>query len=249
MILLADTDELREQVFRLRYEVYSRELGWEDPANFPDGLERDSFDSRSLHCLIHHRPTGALAGTVRLVLPDPQEPYAPFPFELTCRGRLHGEFSDPRAIDRRRACEISRLAVVSTFRRRPGERDREAPLLESANGRETERRAMPYLSLGLYLAGASMALLSGLETAFAIMEPRLLRRLAQYGVVFERIGEELEHRGARVPCRATREMLFSNMSPEVASLLGTIREDLAKSRYWQQDPARTADTVDTALNR
>jgi len=30
-ITMADTDELRKEVFRLRYDVYCRELGWEDP--------------------------------------------------------------------------------------------------------------------------------------------------------------------------------------------------------------------------
>ena len=43
-ITMADTDELRKEVFRLRYDVYCKELGWEDPANFPDALERDIYD-------------------------------------------------------------------------------------------------------------------------------------------------------------------------------------------------------------
>ncbi|MGH8603862.1 MAG: hypothetical protein ACREXR_14150, partial [Gammaproteobacteria bacterium] len=61
-ILRADTPDLLEQAFRLRYQVYCQEglLPGFDPLDYPDGLERDVYDyeHRSLHCLLRHRPTG-----------------------------------------------------------------------------------------------------------------------------------------------------------------------------------------------
>ncbi|MGH8567684.1 MAG: GNAT family N-acyltransferase, partial [Gammaproteobacteria bacterium] len=85
-ILRADTPDLLEEAFRLRYEVYCGEgcLPGFDPLDYPDGLERDIYDyeHRSVHCLLRHRSTGSNAGTVRLVLADPVQPDAPFPIEV-----------------------------------------------------------------------------------------------------------------------------------------------------------------------
>ena len=85
-ILRADTTDLLEQAFRLRYQVYCQEglLPGYNPLDYPDGLERDIYDyeHRSAHCLLRHRPTGTNAGTVRLVLhADRVRPDAPFPIE------------------------------------------------------------------------------------------------------------------------------------------------------------------------
>ena len=48
-ITMADTDALRKEVFRLRYDVYCRDLGWEDPGKFADRLERDVYDLSLIH--------------------------------------------------------------------------------------------------------------------------------------------------------------------------------------------------------
>lgn len=227
LVLLADTDELREQVYRLRYEVYCRELGWEDPSRFPEGMEKDAFDPQSKHCLLYHRPSKRLAGTVRLILADPQQPDFRFPFEIVSNGRL-AEENQLSPASRLGSGEISRLAVISAFRRRTGEQNVAIPLLTPPpDFSGNERRVVPHLALGLYLAGASVALMSGLSSAFVMMESSLARRLSQYGIVFEKIGDEVDHHGMRGPYRVTDDMLFANLSPQVANLLEVIREDLA----------------------
>ena len=228
-VVLADTEELREQVFRLRYAVYCAELHYEDPANFPDGLERDAFDSLAFHCLLRHRPTDLLAGTVRLITAGPLAPEAPFPFEIACRGHLDEKLISMEMPDRRRTGEISRLAVISAFRRRTGEQHLPAPLLEEADFSGEERRVFPHLALGLYLAAASMGLLAGLDSVFVMMEERLARRLKHYGIVFEQVGDVIDYHGRRGPYHITREMLYANIAPPIESLLGVITEDLMRS--------------------
>jgi hypothetical protein len=47
-----------DETRRLRYRVYCKEEGFEDPARFPDGMEKDEHDTRAIHCLVLHRPTG-----------------------------------------------------------------------------------------------------------------------------------------------------------------------------------------------
>ena len=57
-IVLADTPALRDTVFRLRYQIYCMETGFERPEDFPDGLEKDAFDGRAVHSLLQHKASG-----------------------------------------------------------------------------------------------------------------------------------------------------------------------------------------------
>lgn len=226
-VVRADTERLRDEVHRIRFEVYCRELGFEDAGTFPDGRERDRFDGRSLHCLLLHRPSGRYAGCVRLILADWANPGAPFPLELACASRLHGAGLRPSAA-RKRFGEISRLAVLSDFRRRRGESEvPEGVVPEPTDVGEGERRVFPHIALGLYLASACLGLEAGLDTVFAMMEPRLARRLRHYGIVFEPVGEVIDYHGRRGPFRITRDDLYGNLLPELQALMATIRHDLA----------------------
>src|SRR3546814_7250579 len=65
---------LRDEVFRLRYQVYCVENPFEDPAEHPDGLEHDVYDERATHCLLFHKRTESWAGTARLILPNAEDP-------------------------------------------------------------------------------------------------------------------------------------------------------------------------------
>lgn len=245
-VVFADTDALREQVFRLRYAVYCAELGWENPDNFPDGLERDAYDPFALHCLLRHRPSDRLAGTVRLITVDPGAADAPLAFEVACRGHLDTRLIDAAAPDRRSTGEISRLAVISDFRRRAGERQLPAPLPDGRDFSGEERRIFPHLALGLYLAAASMGLLEGLHSVFVMMEERLARRLKHYGIVFEQVGDVIDYHGRRGPYYITRNMLFSHIEPAIQSLLDVITQDLTRSARWETSPNAESSRAITA---
>jgi len=111
-----------EMVYRIRHDVYCRELGWE--AVRKDGLEKDDYDRHSVHCLLRKRETGELVGCSRLVLARPEDPSFPLPFELSCRDAIHRELFDPARLPRQDVGEVSRLAVMSEFRHRQGEADK-----------------------------------------------------------------------------------------------------------------------------
>ena len=53
---------LREEVYRLRYEVYVREFAYEAEEHFAEFMERDDYDDHSVHCLLRHRATGGSSG-------------------------------------------------------------------------------------------------------------------------------------------------------------------------------------------
>jgi N-acyl-L-homoserine lactone synthetase len=64
---LARTAEQLEEVFRLRYRV-SVEKGWREPADLPDGLERDEYDDENA-AQIAGWDGPRLAATARVVYP------------------------------------------------------------------------------------------------------------------------------------------------------------------------------------
>jgi N-acyl amino acid synthase of PEP-CTERM/exosortase system len=109
----------REDVFRIRHEVYCRDLGWE-PLR-ADGMETDAFDAQSVHCLLRHRGSGMLVGCTRLILADATQPQALLPFEESCAEVIDRRIADPAALPREQVAEVSRLAVMRDFRQRKGE--------------------------------------------------------------------------------------------------------------------------------
>jgi N-acyl amino acid synthase of PEP-CTERM/exosortase system len=66
---------------RLRHRVYCEERGFE-PGR--DGLEQDEFDAASRHALVRSRVTGAVLGTVRVVLSNPESGLSGFPMQRAC---------------------------------------------------------------------------------------------------------------------------------------------------------------------
>jgi len=205
-------------------------MRFEHEEDNPGGLEIDEFDARSRHCLILHRKTEQFAGCVRLVLADPQDPDAPFPFEKFCGHSIRRNVIDPRSLPRHKIGEISRLAVISAFRKRSGETNKSYGIAaHKATPDEADRRHFPSIPLGLYLAITAVGLLEDLEGVFAMMEPRLARHLRHVGIEFSQAGPVVEYHGPRAPYYISRESLFATLKPEIHALLQAIQADLAPS--------------------
>lgn len=227
-VVAANTPELLDTVYRIRYAVYCQELAYENKDDFPDGREKDAYDDHSLHCLLLHRPSGQYIGCIRLVLAPQENNRAPFPFELACRDQLYDGIMESELGHREQFGEISRLAVVSRFRRRKGEYETPAAIGEEELERSREeRRITPYVALCLSLGAAAMGLSYGLSGVFALMEPRLERHLRNQGIGFRKIGKPVEYRGLRIPFFITREDLYASLPPSGLALLEIIQEDLA----------------------
>jgi N-acyl amino acid synthase of PEP-CTERM/exosortase system len=186
-------DATRRAVYRIRHAVYCEELGYEPVRD--DGLESDEHDGHSLHCLLQAKSGGEYIGCVRLVLAAGGET---LPFEILCRDSLDRSLVDPQRLDRSRIAEVSRLAVISRYRRRRGERRLPVGIDESDFG-TPDRPRFPYIAVGLYLGMLALARRHGLETIFMLTEPRLARQLARLGVRPRQVGAPIEHRGTRYP--------------------------------------------------
>ena len=198
----------RQETYRIRYRVYCEEFGYEPAARFPNHMETDPFDDSSFNCLIIHVATGMAAGCVRICPASVSGVDQPLPYERSCAESL-----DPGAMVRvtplrDRICEASRFAVDAAFRRRSGEALTRFGEIAALDLSDHERRTFPLVSVALMLAGTAMAEQLGRPHMFAVMEPFLPRLLKRSGMVFRRMGQDLDYHGIRaVYITDTREFV------------------------------------------
>ena len=226
-IQFANTKELRQEAFKIRYGVYSTELGWE-PKNSSE-MEVDECDDYAYHCLLRHRRTGVFAGCIRLIIPPVDMPNKALPFEEHCLDSAWPDIVDTTKLPRGGFGEISRLAVLSSFRRR--EQEKNIPyVLNNVNPEtiysEEERRNFPNIAMGLYLAGLSLANLCNHVGIMVMMEPRLNRRLKRFGLPFEQIGEETDYHGQRAMFYLARKNFYKELNDQLGELYQIIDRDL-----------------------
>jgi N-acyl amino acid synthase of PEP-CTERM/exosortase system len=229
-IVPADTDALRDIVYRIRFQVYCNEMHFEEEADYPDGREIDEFDAHSAHALLRHRPSGDYAGCVRLVMNHSQGQQPQLPIERHCSHSLDRSVIDPTQLDRRIFGEISRLAIISRFRRRPGEAKTPHGVADDAASIEpSERRVFPHIALGLYLAAAAMTIQKGLTTIMVMIEPRLARHMRYFGINFVQAGDVVDYHGKRGPFYITTKSLHRDIKPEIDELLTIVGRQLVNA--------------------
>jgi len=205
-VLPADSSELLDDVFKLRYQVYCVENSFENAADFPDQRERDRYDDeRAVYSVVRHHRSGLVAATVRLILPNPTDPRAPFPIEESCRKCFAASGIDPERLPRNAMAEISRFAVSKDFKRRLGESGTVAgvspkTLLSTEDPGRQGARMIPHLILGLFTAIVRMSAAHKIAIWYAVMEPSLLRLLERFGIHFVPIGGMVNYHGMRQPC-------------------------------------------------
>jgi N-acyl-L-homoserine lactone synthetase len=112
-ILKANTPDLLDQVYRLRYQVFCVENAIFDPAEHLDERERDEYDERSAHVLLVHRDSGAAIGTARLILPRRGAKSGPLRIQ---RVLAPGDRKILERLPLRQTAEISRFAVGRELR-------------------------------------------------------------------------------------------------------------------------------------
>lgn len=221
---IAFSDEIKNECYKIRHNVYCEELKFEELK--PEKLETDGFDSHSTHCLIKHIPTGAYAGTIRVIRTSNE--FQLLPIEKYCISSISDNNVHPGDFPRTEICELSRLAIPLQFRKRQVDQFK-----ESATGAinehvysERELRCFPFIAVGLYLSAASVAMHYDIKHCFVMMEPRLARSLRFVGIPFEKIGPVVEYHGKRAPYYISRTQLMNSLSPGFKNMLNTIKIDI-----------------------
>ncbi len=206
-IVMADTPELLEKVFRIRYQLLCVDMGVPgyEPALYPDEQEIDEYDHHSAHVLIRYRPSGQFIGTTRLILFDPENPEKPFPVEL--HTNIDPNLFDINKLSRQHTGEISRFIIIKDFERRKAERrnyhtrqsNKNIVEIDRRSSAKTDRRSIKNLTLVL---GAGVMRISekyNIHNWFSIMDPVMNRLLGYYGMDLRPIGPITEHHGLRRP--------------------------------------------------
>jgi N-acyl amino acid synthase of PEP-CTERM/exosortase system len=187
----------REEVHHLRYQIYCVEYPFENPTQFPDGLEHDEFDIHSVHCLIYNHHTEQAIGTVRLILPLYNRPTLCFPIQGMCG---HPLLRNPDIL--KGAAEVSRFAISKSARS-----PRHAGIPQNFSSS---------LLITMLLKGVvQMSRENGISDLFAVMEPTLLRLLAgRFAFHFNPIGPLVDYHGMRQPCHANLGRLLERTKRE-----------------------------------
>lgn len=210
-----------EQVHRIRHEVYCRDLGWEPVRE--DGLEIDAYDRHSVHCLLRRRDNREPVGCTRLVLTCPDRPEAPLPFEVSCKDVIDRSIVDPVRLPRETIGEVSRLAVMNTFRKRKGESGTAVAVSEQDfEARDTGMPRFPFIPVSLYLGAAAIARHMGVEHVFVLTEPRLADHFNRIGFDIHAIGGTIEHRGTRMPSVLSSSKVVAGLRPLIRPLYEVI---------------------------
>ncbi len=222
--LVAQDEALKQEVFKIRHNVYCEELKFE--AENEDKMEMDEFDPFSMHCLIKHVSSTHYAGTVRIVRPT--QPNEQLPIEKYCLDSITNDVLNPAKYDRKDICEVSRLAVPKEFRRRQMDNFDGAAVgvINQSTYSETELRCFPFIAVGLYFAAAALALEQGIKHAYVMMEPRLARSMSFIGIKFTQIGPVVDYHGRRAPYYINQALLFENLNPSFRAMLKDINDSI-----------------------
>lgn len=98
-------DSLYRDYLAVRYQVYCLERGFEDPQQFPEGIETDVYDNHAVHLAAVEETTGKVVGCARIILHSPLG----FPLEKHFSLESPLDYVEPQYVG-----EISRLAVTKS---------------------------------------------------------------------------------------------------------------------------------------
>lgn len=221
---VANSEDVKQQVYQLRHQVYCEELQYE-PINTAQ-LECDEFDARSIHCVIQHLGSNRLAGTLRLISVRHQNDL--LPLEKFCAQAITHPQLRPINFLRHQVCEISRLAVPALFRKRQS--DQFAGSATGAINELTfsthELRFFPYIAVSLYLSAIAICRKTRCFHVFVMMEPRLARSLDFVGIHFTQLGPVVDYHGKRAAYYVDARELRKNLSPGYKKFLQMIEAEL-----------------------
>jgi N-acyl amino acid synthase of PEP-CTERM/exosortase system len=229
-IVPALSNALKDEVYRLRHQVYCEDLQFE-PVR-ADCRETDEYDPYSLHFLLRSVQTEEFIGCARIVRPRPENLSYPLPFEVMCADTLDRAIVDPAILPRQSIAEVSRLAVISRYRRRKGEANKALAISDEDFGIAQLPR-FPYIPIGLFLSTFELARLNKIDTLFILTEKRLANHFSKLGFSLQNIGSPIEHHGERIPSMMSVSGTINNMRTNLLPLYHAIAADIEKSTKEQ----------------
>lgn len=238
----ANSDDLKNEAYKLRYQVFCIENEILNSEDYPDDMEFDDFDQQSVHYLIRHRKSGAYAATTRLILPDVNNPEKLFPSELHCE--IDNE-AVKRSINRRHLGEISRFCVSKAFKKRKNE---EHTLVAIGSDRQddftlNERRTSPHIAIALMACVIKASHENDIHYAYATMEPSFFRFVSALGINAIKFGPPVHYLGYRWPALIKGRDLFKCRKEENRDIWNLLTNN---GSFWQVRPRNASQPLSGA---
>lgn len=220
-VLMADTPELLDEVYRLRFHVLCIQekgpgLFAED---YPDGRETDEYDQQAVHCLLRHRPTGKPVGTARLILTYSGNSGSLLPIERDLADTFYPHVLDPRTLPRGTVAEISRLIITRAF----WSEGRLRKTVDAADAFDIHTHKIHPI-LGIIVGLNQLAVENGVRHLFGIMKPSLVRMIAPFGLRFHPLGPIVNYHGLRQPHMAIMDEMRTEVTEHSSDLFDIITQ-------------------------
>jgi N-acyl-L-homoserine lactone synthetase len=193
---IVETEKQLHEAYRLRYQVYCLECGFEASDT---GEEIDEYDAHARHALLRNMNDGEVIGAIRIVGPDLHNIQDSFPMQ---------RMVDPwllRNVPLHSTGEVSRLAI-SKQRRIPG-----ADAL--------------VMRMALWRAVTQLSSEMGLTAWLALAEPSTIRLHARTGIHFEPVGPMVSHHGMRQPLASDIRMLLGHVLASQPSIWNFLTDE------------------------
>ncbi|AFZ47772.1 hypothetical protein Cyast_1816 [Cyanobacterium stanieri PCC 7202] len=219
-ICIANTDELQKESFHLRYRIYCQELNYEPLSKFPDKMEKDSYDSHSIHCLLRYNLTDTYIAGFRLILSPSNNYNKKFPIE----GFFPDALANFQSVPRVKFAEVSRLMILPEFRNWSISNNINCDQKDLVN--YSFPTSFPLVTLHLYLSFIALLVEFDLDYGLALMQPKLARHSAIIGITSHSIGESIQFNGLRRPFIFKTTEILRNFEQKP-----TIDESFKKIQY------------------
>ena len=177
-----------ERYLEARHDVFCAELGRVEPTGLSSSIgrpiETDGYDEHSRHFVANYKPDDAVAGFVRVIMPNPKG------LNVTPRYVIDRPLPYADATDDRIG-EISRMAIAPHFRRRHSDQGKPIqgdPGSEMSLRPDGMRRHQPELVLGLYREVYQLCKSIGVDYCVAAMDSHFSRLLIALGFPFVPVG-------------------------------------------------------------
>ena len=207
-LIEADSDELLDEVFRLRYEIFCLEQGIFDAKNYPNAVEKDEYDPYSIHILLRHRLSGESVGCVRLILDNNALPNNAFPVEHYMQ--IDHQIIDTHRLPRSNFAEISRFSVLKKFLKRDHEQNK-SQIKSGDTYLLQNRRRFPDPGLALIVGIVKMCDIHQIDYLISGMDPVLNRLLRGYGFGMRAAGPLINYYGKRRPYYGEVASILENL--------------------------------------
>ncbi len=218
-------DSLVQQSYALRYEIYCEEQKFLSSESYPDKIETDEFDPRSIHIgAITRTDPRRVIGALRIIKAGPLG----FPMNHHCKYdqnviRRLGFDRSEELLNSTNVIEISRVVISPDYRRRAN--DGLYALSNDAQRRPpsqvgAERRSnRPVILLGLLKVVYQSSKRSGFNYWVVATERSLVRRVSKWQIVFEPIGPEIDYYGPVQPFFLEVADIERRMSQNIPDLM------------------------------